>query len=69
MDITKIIKTISEKGGGTFGLRYDDEKKDWSAAMEWGQEAPDSPMYGAAAYGLGETAKEAIDAMLGDAGK
>lgn len=66
-----IVKTLSEDGGA-FGLTYRTGVKPgdapWMAALEWGREAPDSPMAGAAAYGLGESASEAIDKMLDDAG-
>lgn len=41
---------------------------DWSAALEWGREAPDSPMVGAAAYGLGDTVEDALRAALDEAG-
>jgi hypothetical protein len=36
----------------------------WVCGLEWGQEAEDSPMVGAAAYGVGETIHEAITAAL-----
>jgi hypothetical protein len=65
-----IVKTLSEEGGA-FGLRYDPDAKPedrWTAALEWGQEAPDSQMAGAAAYGLGASASEAVDQMLDEAG-
>lgn len=66
-----IAKTLSEEGG-RFSLMHDDSKKladgPWMAAMEWGHEAEDSPMYGAAAYGIGESAAQAIDLMLDEAG-
>ena len=41
---------------------------DYLAASEWGQEAPDSPMAGAAAYGMGATPCRALDDMLHEAG-
>jgi hypothetical protein len=66
-----IVKTLSEEGG-SFGLTYRFGVKPgdgpWMAALEWGQEAPDSPMAGAAAYGIGESASEACDQMLDEAG-
>lgn len=40
----------------------------YSAGAEWGQEAPDSPMAGAASYGTGDTLEEAVEELLADAG-
>jgi hypothetical protein len=40
----------------------------WRVALEWGTEAGDSPMIGAAAYGTGETLAEALDEALKGAG-
>lgn len=71
-----IAKTLSEEGG-RFGLtctnKHDAKgvlEQEWTAAMEWGNEVPgeDSEMYGAAAYGVGRSAGEAIDRMLDEAG-
>lgn len=39
---------------------------EWTCGLEWGQEAEDSPMAGAAAYGVGATIHEAITAALGE---
>lgn len=41
---------------------------DFMASSEWGSEAPDSPMAGAAAYGLGESVEEALTQVLDQAG-
>jgi hypothetical protein len=66
-----IAKTLLQEGG-RFSLVHDASRKPadgpWMAAMEWGSEAQDSPMYGAAAYGIGESASEACDLMLDEAG-
>lgn len=62
-----ISRTLSQDGG-TFGLAYDPERKEWMASMEWGREAPDSPMVGAASYALGPSAGDAIEQMLKEAG-
>lgn len=62
------ISTALSKEGGTFGLSYDEERKEWMASMEWGREAPDSPMIGAASYALGPSAGDAIEQMLQEAG-
>lgn len=40
----------------------------FATGAEWGQEAPDSPMAGAAAYGMGDTLAEAIATMVSEAG-
>lgn len=42
--------------------------QDYIASAEWGQEAPGSPMAGAAAYGLAPTLEDALDQLLRDAG-
>jgi uncharacterized protein DUF4031 len=63
------IKSIAERLAteeGTFSLSF--HKGQWSVAIEWGQEAEDSPMVAAAAYGLGTTAREAIEAAVREAG-
>lgn len=41
---------------------------EFMASSEWGEEAPDSPMVGAAAYGLGESYEEAVTQVLDQAG-
>lgn len=41
---------------------------EWVVGMEWGKEAEDSPMAGAAAYGMGETLVDALGGMLDDTG-
>lgn len=38
----------------------------FSAASEWGQEAEDSPMIGAATYGMGDTLEECLNGLLHD---
>lgn len=40
----------------------------FAVGSEWGQEAPDSPMAGGAAYGVGDTLEEALNQLLGDLG-
>lgn len=41
---------------------------EWVCGIEMGHEAPDSDMVGGAAYGLGDTAREALNNALGEAG-
>lgn len=43
-------------------------KAGFAVSSEWGQEAPDSPMVAAAAYGLDENLTVALDHMLTEAG-
>lgn len=51
---------------GSFALVCHDGQ--WTASIEWGCEADDSPMVGAAAYGIGATAREAIENAVDEAG-
>lgn len=67
--LEKIVLTIDEAGGRFSLVVNKDADPPYMAAMEWGEEAPDSPMYAAAAYGGGDNASEAISSMLMDAGK
>jgi hypothetical protein len=55
--------------GGVFMLRrhYEDDENHpgmWVCSMEFGREAPDSPMAGGAGYGFGGTWEEAVDEAL-----
>lgn len=58
----------------TFALHHDVEavisrsKGLWSVGMHWGQEAPDSPMVGAATYGLDESLVKALEQAAADTG-
>jgi hypothetical protein len=52
-----------------FSLQYQtntkpDRPSGWYCALEWGKEADDSPMVGAASYGAGDTALEALTEVL-----
>jgi hypothetical protein len=42
--------------------------KGWSFAAEYGREAPDSPMAGAATYGMDDDPRACIEEALSDAG-
>lgn len=42
-------------------------EKGWLCGIEWDREADDSPMVGAAAYGMGETMGEAVEQALEEA--
>lgn len=65
LDIAVIASKLAEDEG-TFALGFHRGK--WTTAIEWGKEAEDSPMVGAAAYGMGETAQEATLAAMREAG-
>ncbi|MGH3828708.1 MAG: DUF4031 domain-containing protein [Pseudonocardiaceae bacterium] len=64
-DIRVIAQRLAREEG-VFALSCHNGQ--WTVALEWGQEAPGSPMTGAAAYGTGTTAREAIDAAAREAG-
>lgn len=63
-----IVKLLKEEGGA-FGLVYGPESDTWTAALEWGREAPDSPLAAAAAYGVDEVPALAVEMALRDAGR
>jgi hypothetical protein len=64
-----VITRNLKQHGGTFAVSYDPAlRQGWTVAVEWGREAPDSPMAGAAAYGVGDNALGAIQAALDEAG-
>lgn len=46
------LDRVPEKGEGG--------KPEWIVSLIWGQEAEDSPMAGAASYGVGDTLAEAL---------
>lgn len=66
LDVTAVAVLLAGHGG-RFGLSVHDDGV-WAAGIEWGKEAEDSPMAGAAAYGIGATAQEAVMAVLREAG-
>lgn len=45
-----------------------DESGDWTCAMHYGREAPDSPMVGASAFGFGCDAEVALRQAMTEAG-
>jgi hypothetical protein len=63
-----LYKFIAQQGAN-FGLMFDPEGKDpkWSVMLNFGREAPDSPMAAGSALGSGDTALEAIKGALGEA--
>lgn len=62
--MTKVLSTLDEQGG-RFALARSDERG-WVAGLEFGREAPDSPMAAGAAYGTGDSALEAISRLAAD---
>jgi hypothetical protein len=66
VDVGVIVEKIAADGEGVVALSYG--RGLWTVAIEWGREAPDSPMVGAASYGMGATAGEALAAAVSDAG-
>lgn len=64
--LVRLLDATVGKQGGTFGLSHKDDGS-WIVSAEYGREAPDSPMVGAAAYGLGSL-REALTIAGIDAG-
>lgn len=57
------IQGFAERQGGTLGLSFNSSESRtgrWSAALTFGQEAPDSPMAGGQALGIGESPAEVL---------
>lgn len=63
-----ITTRLEHEGGGHLGVAYIDHRAEWLVAVEWGQEAEDSPMAGAASYGTGDTLEQALDQVLAETG-
>jgi hypothetical protein len=59
-DNIELLLNVIRGEGGRLLISYDDEDKMWMVGMEWGREAPDSPMAGAASYGLQENLADAL---------
>jgi hypothetical protein len=66
--LNRAVKTIAEEGGRLM-ISYEEEKGVWITGMEWGKEAEDSDMAGAAAYGLQDTLESSLGALVEDAGR
>ena len=69
--IAKIADTLEKEGGG-FGISC--QKKPvgdndiWVGSLEWGKEAEDSDMVGAAAYSQADTFDDCLRELAKDAG-
>lgn len=63
--LARLQKFAEEIGTtGDLTLRWIPEHEEWMVAAEWGQEAPGSPMIGAAAYGSASEVTECIEQAL-----
>lgn len=68
-DHSELIKRLTSHLDKTKGaVVVSRDKRGYAAASEWGQEAPDSPMAGGAAYGMGDSPAQALGEMLTEAG-
>ncbi len=65
--IQAAARYLAKQGEGTMLLSLD-EKGEWSCALTFGREAPDSPMAGGAAYGFGPTVDDALVEALTECG-
>lgn len=61
--LDRIIAGLTAAGQGTFALILN-SRGEWLVAAEYGKEASDSPMVGAASYGIGQSANDAIQMVL-----
>lgn len=64
--LAAIAKFCRERGGA-FSLGYSDASGDWSAMLNFGREAPDSPMAGGSALGSGDTPEECLAGLIDEA--
>lgn len=49
----RLAKYVTGHGGGSIAVGMDDQNGEWLASVIFGREAPDSPMAGGAAHGVG----------------
>lgn len=66
------IREVLEKLDGGFGISAHKKSPEgdpiWVASLEWGHEAPDSPMAAAAAYSQADTFNDCIVQLAKEAG-
>jgi hypothetical protein len=67
MIVALLRRTVGQQAG-VFGVSLKEPEGDWSVMVEYGVEAPDSPMAGAATYGLAGTLRGALMRAGADAG-
>lgn len=60
--LLRAVAAFAQEHDATFGMSFTG-RRGWLCSMTWGQEAPDSPMVGAASYGAGDTPFEALNQM------
>jgi hypothetical protein len=53
---------------GRYRLTLGTTETESFVGYEFGREAPDSPMYGGASYGIGDTLDEALDQVIDEVG-
>lgn len=64
LDISILVEGLARESGSFVLIR----DEDWLASLMFGQEAPDSPMVGGAADGVGLTAQSALSMMIEQTG-
>lgn len=74
-DTTKTLASIADlidKQGGRFSVSAEKPSGPaegrWMVGLEYGEEAPDSPMYAAASYGTGDTLEQALQTLVDEVG-
>jgi hypothetical protein len=59
--VDALVALVGQESGRV-GIGFDGHE--WVVALEWGHEAPDSPMAGAASYGVGVELRDALRQVL-----
>lgn len=54
--------------GGHLSFHFDEKKRDWLVAAEFGRETPDSDMAGGASYQQGPILSNAMEALIEECG-
>jgi len=62
----RLAKHVEQAGGGVFAMVLKQGGGEWVVSAEFGQEAPDSPMAGGAAYGLDGDLRRALETAAHD---
>lgn len=62
------ISVFLTREGGAFGMGYNPDEGEWVVRLEWGREAVDSDMVGAAAYQVHPVPAIAVELCLKEAG-
>lgn len=64
----KLFEHMKVNGPFHFGIVRNPIDNNFSVAYEFGAESEDSPLYGGAAYGIGDTLGEALEMVYKDIG-